>query len=110
MLIRKRIGLGCRLLSRNQSLPELMRALDKGECLGLVADHRDDAGVPIPFFKHDKLTTIVPARLALRFDCDLVPVRVERLENATDHKSRQNSWVRKPVLCTLVVMIPTRPY
>ena len=82
MLIRKRIGLGCRLLSRNQSLPELMRALNKGECLGLVADHRDDAGVPIPFFKHDKLTTLVPARLALRFDCDLVPVRVERLENA----------------------------
>jgi KDO2-lipid IV(A) lauroyltransferase len=45
-------------------------------------DHRDDGGMPLPFFGMDKLTTVVPARLALRFGCDLIPVRVERIEGA----------------------------
>jgi KDO2-lipid IV(A) lauroyltransferase len=28
------------------------------------------------------LTTITPARLALRFDCELIPVQVQRLQGA----------------------------
>lgn len=82
MLKRRRGGLGCKLLSRDDSLPYLMAALREGESLGIVADHRDDTGMPLPFFGLDKLTTVVPARLALRFDCDLIPARVERLEGA----------------------------
>lgn len=82
MLKRKRAALGCELLSRGDGLPNLMRALREGKSLGLVIDHRDDAGIPLPFFGLDKLTTVVPARLALRFDCDLIPTRVERLERA----------------------------
>jgi KDO2-lipid IV(A) lauroyltransferase len=82
MLRRWRAGLGCQLLSRSDSLPHLMKTLREGGSLGLVADHRDDSGVPLPFFGLDKLTTVVPARLALRFGCDLVPTRVERLDGA----------------------------
>lgn len=82
MLRRRRKGLGCSLIGRGNSLPVLMSALKDGESLGIVADHRDDTGVPLPFFGHDKLTTIIPARLALQFDCDLIPTRVERLGGA----------------------------
>ncbi len=82
MLRRWRAGLGCQLLSRSDSLPQLIQTLSDGGSLGLVADHRDDSGVPLPFFGLDKLTTVVPARLALRFGCDLVPTRVERLDGA----------------------------
>lgn len=82
MFKEKRAALGCELLSRSNSLPQLLRALGEGRSLGLVVDHRDDAGVPLPFFGLDKLTTVVPARLALRFGCDLVPTRVERLDHA----------------------------
>jgi KDO2-lipid IV(A) lauroyltransferase len=82
MLRQRRTGLGCKLISRGNTLPVLKQALKDGESLGIVADHRDDTGVPLPFFGHDKLTTIIPARLALQFDCDLVPTRVERLEGA----------------------------
>ena len=48
----------------------------------MIMDQRVDSGVPIPFFGIDKYTTLVPARLALRHGCDLVPVRTERLDGA----------------------------
>jgi KDO2-lipid IV(A) lauroyltransferase len=80
MLRNKRAALGCELVSRSNGILKLVRALSEGRSLGLVADHRDDAGIPLPFFGLDKLTTVVPARLALRFGCDLVPTRVERLD------------------------------
>ncbi|MDX1575706.1 MAG: lysophospholipid acyltransferase family protein, partial [Kiloniellales bacterium] len=82
MLRRRREALGCQLLDRNASLPHLIGALNEGRSLGLIVDHRDDNGVPLPFFGMDKLTTVVPARLALRQGCDLLPVRAERLDGA----------------------------
>jgi KDO2-lipid IV(A) lauroyltransferase len=36
----------------------------------------------VPFFGIDMNTTITPARLALRYDCELIPIRVERLNGA----------------------------
>lgn len=77
-----REGLGCQLLDRNTGLPHLVKDLSQGRSLGLVVDHRDDGGMPMPFFGYDKLSTVIPARLALRFGCDLIPVRVERVQGA----------------------------
>ena len=82
MLRTHREGLGCQLLDRNSGLPQLIKDLNQGRSLGLIVDHRDDGGLPMPFFGHDKLSTVIPARLALRFGCDLVPVRVERIQGA----------------------------
>ena len=59
-----------------------MRELAEGRSVGLVVDTRDDDGAPVPFFGLDKLTTLAPARLALRFGCDLIPARIERLAPA----------------------------
>jgi KDO2-lipid IV(A) lauroyltransferase len=87
MLKRRREALGCQLLDRNASLPQLIAALDEGRALGLIVDHRDDGGIALPFFGLDKLTTVIPARLALRFGCDLIPVRAERL-NGTEFRFR----------------------
>ena len=77
-----REGLGCKLLDRDTSLPHLIKNLSSGRSLGLVVDHRDDGGIPVPFFGFDKLSSVIPARLALRHGCDLIPVRVERLQGA----------------------------
>jgi KDO2-lipid IV(A) lauroyltransferase len=79
---RFREPLGCTLLDRHQSLRPLMRELAAGRAVGIVADHRVDDGEPIPFFGVPTLTTLVPAKLALRYDCELVPLRVERLRDA----------------------------
>jgi Kdo2-lipid IVA lauroyltransferase/acyltransferase len=79
LLQRRREALGCRLVSLDEGARPLLRELGEGRSVGLVVDTRDDDGVPIPFFGHDKLTTLAPARLALRFGCELIPVRIERL-------------------------------
>jgi KDO2-lipid IV(A) lauroyltransferase len=60
----------------------LVAELVAGRSLGLLADLRVDGGEPIPFFGQMVQTTLVPARLALKFGCPLVPMRVERLGGA----------------------------
>jgi KDO2-lipid IV(A) lauroyltransferase len=82
MLHRHRRALGCGLVARDDAMRAMIRELSAGRSIGLLVDQRVDTGEPVPFFGIDKLTTVVPARLALRFDCDLVPVRIERLPGA----------------------------
>lgn len=79
MLMRSRRPLGIRLAARDESMRTLLRELRAGRSIGMIMDQRVDSGVPLPFFGIDKLTTLVPARLALKHDCDLVPLRTERL-------------------------------
>jgi KDO2-lipid IV(A) lauroyltransferase len=79
MLRDRRAALGCGLVSLEEGARPLMRELAEGRSVGLIVDTRDDDGVPVPFFGLDKLTTLAPARLALRFGCELIPARVERL-------------------------------
>ena len=79
MLRRRREALGCGLVSLEEGARPLVRELAEGRSVGLIVDARDDDGVPVPFFGLDKLTTLAPARLALRFGCELIPARVERL-------------------------------
>ena len=38
--------------------------------------------IPVPFFGHPAMTAPALAGLALRFDCDVLPLRVERLQGA----------------------------
>lgn len=68
-----------RLVSRDGGMRLFMRALSRGESIGLTVDTRLDTGEVVPFFGQPAMTNTVPARLALRFDCDLVPVLAERL-------------------------------
>jgi KDO2-lipid IV(A) lauroyltransferase len=77
-----RAALGCHFAPREGGVRRLVRALAEGRSVGLVVDTRMDDGEPVPFFGRPALTTTVPARLALRHGCELVPVRVERLGGA----------------------------
>jgi KDO2-lipid IV(A) lauroyltransferase len=77
-----RTRLGCELLARDESMRPMIRALDRGRSLGIVMDRRVDSGKPVALFGHDKPTTLIPARLALRYGCEVVPIRIERLAGA----------------------------
>lgn len=66
------------LVSRDGGMRMFMRSLMRGESIGLTVDTRMDSGESVPFFGHPALTNTAPARLALRFGCDLVPVLAER--------------------------------
>ena len=61
---------------------EMIAALTRGRHLAVLVDQKANDGIAVPFFGRDAMTPAAPARLALRFDCALVPVRVERLPRA----------------------------
>ena len=64
---------------RDQATRSLVRCLQSGRSVGLLADQRFEGGELVPFFGHDAMTAIGPAKLAIKFGCDLVPTRVERI-------------------------------
>ena len=82
LLLDSRRALNCELIPAENSARRLMSALKQGRTVAMVIDRRVDEGKPIQFFGHDKPSTIMPAKLALKFKCELVPVQVERLQDA----------------------------
>jgi KDO2-lipid IV(A) lauroyltransferase len=57
-------------------------ALSRGEHLTMLADQKLNEGIAAPFFGRPAMTTSALALLALRFNCDVLPARVERLRGA----------------------------
>jgi Kdo2-lipid IVA lauroyltransferase/acyltransferase len=53
--------------------------LRRGGNLALLADQKLNDGIAVPFFGRDAMTAPALAVLALRFDCAVLPTRVERL-------------------------------
>src|SRR5213078_1078923 len=57
-------------------------ALRRGAHLSLLADQKLNDGIAVPFFGRPAMTAPALALLALRFDCAVLPARVERLQGA----------------------------
>src|SRR5215469_15669036 len=57
-------------------------ALRRGGHLSLLVDQKLNDGIAVPFFGRPAMTAPALAILALRFDCDVLPVRVKRLRGA----------------------------
>jgi KDO2-lipid IV(A) lauroyltransferase len=76
---RQRRHLRCRFLQADTGMRSLLQELRAGRSLGLLVHLRVKGGDRVPFCGRDTTTTLVPARLALKVGCPLVPVRVERV-------------------------------
>jgi len=59
-----------------------IEVLRRGTNLGLLADQKMNDRIPVPFFGRPAMTAPALAVLALRFDCVVLPLRVERLDGA----------------------------
>ena len=59
-----------------------LAAMKNGRHIAMLVDQKMNDGIAVPFFGRDAMTAPALARLALRFDCDVVPVRVDRLRGA----------------------------
>src|SRR5258708_25335884 len=57
-------------------------AVRDGRHLALLVDQKMNDGIPVRFFGRDAMTAPPVAQLALRFDCAIMPARVERLTGA----------------------------
>lgn len=78
-----RAALKSELIPRDNCARTLMERLAAGRAVGMLIDRAvSDGGKLIPFFGREKLTTLMPAKLALKFDCDLIPAQVERIDGA----------------------------
>lgn len=85
-IIRIRAPLMGRLIrTRAQAALEMAAALSAGEHLGMVVDQHFSRGVDVTFFGRRCKANPSVARLARRFDCPVVGVRVVRLP---DHRFR----------------------
>jgi Kdo2-lipid IVA lauroyltransferase/acyltransferase len=82
LLERRRRVLGCEFLASGDRIRPLVHDLRAGRSIGLLIDSQAETGDPVPFCAQHTTTTLLPARLALKFGCPLVPVRVERLRPA----------------------------
>ena len=62
---------------------EVINRFKNGHSIALMVDQRVGEGPKINFFNHPAQTTTIPAQLALRYNCKLVPIFLKRLEGAT---------------------------
>ncbi len=82
MLYRSRRRFDCELVPRERAARGLMRHIGRGRTAALLIDRRVDDGPEVPFFGLPKPSTLLPAKLALKFGIELLPVRVRRLRGA----------------------------
>lgn len=80
--LRLRSQLPVRWLPNKGAVRRLVEELRAGHSVGMATDTKLEQGEPVPFFGQPAMTNTVPARLALKLDCEMVPVRVERLGGA----------------------------
>ena len=74
-----RAATGCVMHNRDGSLKPIIRHVRAGGSVGTMMDVRVDGGLEVPFFGHPMQISATPARLALRYGCDLIPYQCERL-------------------------------
>ena len=62
------------------SMREIINKVKNGYSVALMVDQRVSEGPRRPFFNKPAHTTTLPAQLALKYDCRLVPIFLERKE------------------------------
>ena len=60
---------------------ELLEYLKKGSSIALMIDQRVREGSKVSFFGKEATTTTIPAQLIKKFNCELVPIYIERFNN-----------------------------
>jgi KDO2-lipid IV(A) lauroyltransferase len=59
---------------------EIISKVKDGYSIALMVDQRVSEGPRTPFFNKPAHTTTIPAQLALKYNCKLVPISLERKE------------------------------
>ena len=59
---------------------EIIKKIKDGYSIAIMVDQRISEGPRVPFFNQPAHTTTIPAQLALKYKCKLVPIYIERKE------------------------------
>jgi KDO2-lipid IV(A) lauroyltransferase len=71
---------------------EIIKNVKKGKSIAIMIDQRVREGEKVNFFNHAATTTTIPAQLIKKYDCELVPVYIERFK-----KNYFKMFVSKPI-------------
>jgi KDO2-lipid IV(A) lauroyltransferase len=79
-IIEQRRAYGVRILAPKggHGAKELMTALKHGASVGLMNDQKMNDGIAAPFLGREAMTASGPSRMALRYDCPIVPMSIVR--------------------------------
>ena len=57
---------------------KLIKLFTEGYSVALMIDQRVSEGIPVKFFNKTAFTTTIPAQLVKKYDCEVVPIYIER--------------------------------
>ncbi len=60
----------------------MVESLKEGRYLGMLIDQKYNEGLPVSFFGREAMSSPAFVQLAQKFDCPLIPGRIERLGGA----------------------------
>ena len=72
---------------------QILENLKKGNSIALMIDQRVTEGIKIDFFGNLASTTTIPAQIIKKYECDLVPIYIERLD-----KYNFKMYVSQPIV------------
>jgi len=71
---------------------EIMKFLKNNFSIALMIDQRVTEGITSKFFDQPAFTTTMPAQIVKKFDCEVIPVHIERYDNI-----KFNLKIEKPI-------------
>ena len=63
------------------SIRELIKLFNNGTSIALMIDQRVSEGIKSNFFKKEAYTTTIPAQFVKKFNCRIVPIYIDRIDN-----------------------------
>lgn len=70
----------------SHGMRQVMSALKQGRRIGILIDQKYNQGVEADFFGQPAMTSTAFIQLAKKFQCPLIPVRVERLDQGAEFR------------------------
>ena len=77
-LLSRRERTGAKYVEKSKALRACVKAMKGGDSIGLLVDQRVERGVDVSFLGRPTIVTDLPARMALKFNCPIVPVEAVR--------------------------------
>jgi KDO2-lipid IV(A) lauroyltransferase len=73
---------GGQIAKGQQGARDILTVLRKGGHLGMLVDQKMNDGIAVPFFGRDAMTAPAVGRMSIKYQCPVVPAKVERLKGA----------------------------
>jgi len=71
---------------------KIIQAMNNGGFIAMAMDQKMNTGISVPFFNHNAMTADSIARLSLRYNCPIIPMRVKRIKGCNFKVIFEKPW------------------